>query len=147
MILIFLCWLPNLCIVQLAKELLLPLAKDEQRKHKLKRLVQVNSYLSVKKKTISWVLRPHIFTMNLWKFIHLDNFLFSTQTPTSWMWNAQAATGSQQWVFIHPFFLILQRHHFLSFHANVSIIAGVLSRADCCGLLGMLHRPLPVHRG
>merc|ERR1712088_723787 len=23
----------------------------------------------------------------------------------------------------------------------------VLSRADCCGLLGMLHRPLPVHRG
>ena len=28
--------------VQLAKELLLPLAKDEQRKHKLKRLVQVS---------------------------------------------------------------------------------------------------------
>ena len=47
MILIFLCWLPNLCIVQLAKELLLPLAKDEQRKHKLKRLVQVNSYMCV----------------------------------------------------------------------------------------------------
>ena len=144
--------------MQLAKELLLPLAKDEQRKHKLKRLVQVSRCICVRKKTvglsfypISWVLlSPYMFTVNLWKLIHFDNFLFSTQTPTSWMWNAQAATGSQRWVLFAsekaPFSFIIFDHQ-LSLEALERIIAGVLSRADCCRLLGMLHRPLPVHWG
>ena len=35
-------WIDSSPPLQLAKELLLPLAKDEQRKHKLKRLVQVD---------------------------------------------------------------------------------------------------------
>ena len=97
----------------------------------------------------------YIFTIYLWKLILVDNFLFSTQTPTSWMWNAQAATGSPRWVFFHPYFLASEKtplsfiifDHQLSLEALERIIAGVLSRADCCRLLGMLHRPLPVHWG
>ena len=125
--------------VQLAKELLLPLAKDEQRKHKLKRLVQVSKiawtflfyFLSKNPKTNMTKISITFYRKNsfstccpkiqnenenvaklftapkIWKTSKnpkrigkIHKTFYSTQTPTSWTWNAQDATESPRWVII-----------------------------------------------
>ena len=87
--------------------------------------------------------------------LRLTKNISSTQTPTSWMWNAQAATGSPRWMSWHSFEpnLLGWTHHLMFLFILLSIIftqilfAGVLARSDSRCLLGMFHRALPVHWG